>query len=51
LNLSIAINPVNFTPSEIRQMELLNSSVDIIEAYIPIPELIDTANTITQFYP
>lgn len=51
LNLSIDINPVNFTPSEIRQMELLNSSVDIIEAYIPIPELIDTANTITQFYP
>jgi hypothetical protein len=34
-------------------MELLNSGVDlsITEAYIPIPELIGTVNSITQFYP
>jgi hypothetical protein len=52
-NLNILINPVELSPADIRQMEILNSAVDltIIEAYIPIPEIIDTANTITQFYP
>jgi hypothetical protein len=52
-NLNILINPVELSPADIRQMEILNSTVDltIIEAYIPIPEIIDTANTITQFYP
>jgi hypothetical protein len=51
--LNIHINPVELSPADIRQMEILNSTVDltIIEAYIPIPERIDTANTITQFYP
>ena len=52
-SLTIEISPTELNPNLIKEMELLNSSADlaIIEAYIPIPELMDAANSVTQFYP
>jgi hypothetical protein len=49
----LSLTQVELSPDVIKQMEILNSNVDLslIEAYIPIPEVIDTANTVTQFYP
>jgi len=52
-NLTMEISPIELNPDLIKQMEILNSGVDfaIIEAYIPIPEIMDVANSATQFYP
>lgn len=51
--LRIDISPVEINADAIKQMELLNSGVDfsVIEAYVPIPEVLEMSNSITQFYP
>jgi len=52
-DLRINIHPVEISAEAIKQVELLNSNVDLalIEAYIPIPEILELSNSITQFYP
>lgn len=51
LDLSLVNKTLEINPNELAQMELLNNGVDlsIIEAYIPIPELVVYSESLVQY--